>query len=96
MFTKSIVRHNPGYEDRNARNKTHKTDDKRLSPCPFGFPNTRSGDYFDLTFDNDKLNSVRTMLHLNAKLAGIWIKTFIITKDKKTTTIRVINDGVRK
>lgn len=86
---------NDPYLDRNARNKAALNAPKPPTKPLFGFDEMKPGDWFDLDFPTGKEESMRSMLHQNARLAGIWIKTYVKKADKKTTTFGVIHDGRR-
>ena len=83
------------YRDRNMRDRAIAKAPKPAHKCPFGFDNMKPGDAFYIEFEAGKEQSMRTMLHQNARLAGIWIETHVHLRNAKTTCFYVRHDGKR-
>ena len=90
----SSIRTLQDYSDRNQRERYMKKEAVNRT-LPFPFLRMDSGQYFDATIPNKDVESTRVMLHQNARLANIWIRTRVVRKDKNETVIRVIHDGKR-
>jgi len=88
-------KHDGPFTDRNARNKQARLAPKPSSKPLFGFDKMQPGDWFYIEFERGREASMRTMLHQNARLAGIWIETNVNKGNAKTTTMWVRHDGKR-
>lgn len=83
------------YYDKNYRDKIASAAPKVASKPLFPFHELQPGDWFEIEFPTGKEQSMRTMLHQHARLAGVWIKTFVKIANKKTTVFHVTHDGKR-
>lgn len=83
------------YYDKNKREKMASLAPQTATKTPFGFETMSPGDYFYIDFESGREQSMRTMLHQNARIAGIWIKTNVNKRNAKTTTFFVQHDGKR-
>lgn len=90
----SNIRTIENYRDRNFREK-HEGKETSARGLTFPFLRMEQGQYFELTIKPSEHDSVRVMLHQSARLAQIWIKTSVITRNKDEVVIRVIHDGKR-
>lgn len=83
------------YYDKNARDKAASLAPKTAAKPLFPFNELNPGDWFEIEFPTGKEQSMRTMLHQHARIAGVWIKTFVKIANKKTTIFHITHDGKR-
>ena len=91
-YSISNIRTIENYRDRNFRDSHTGKESKPVS-LPFPFLRLEPGQYFELTLKPSDLESTRVMLHQSARLAQIWIKTSVISRNKAEIVMRVIHDG---